>query len=491
MTTTQSARLLDPTVFDAKLSSDGWRTAAGGTVDVVDKASGEVLARVGLANAADVADACRRARAASPGWTATPPSERSAILLRAADLLAAAAEEVIPWDIRETGGIRPKAEFEVNIAVGELREAAALAGHETRTVIERTAEVESVAVRVPIGVVGIITPWNAPLILSMRSVAPALALGNTVVLKPDVQTPIVGGFVIAEALRQAGLPEGVLHVLPGDAEPGAALVADPNVDMISFTGSTAVGRLVGETAGRTLKRVSLELGGNSPFIVLDDADLDLASSSGAFGSFFHQGQICMASSRHLVHERIAGDYVARLIERANRLPVGDPYKEQVALGPLINNQQLKRVTDIVARSVAGGAKIAAGGTHEGRFYRPTVLTNVAPGTPAFTDEIFGPVAPITTFHDDEEAIALANQTEYGLSSGIFSNDVARAERIAARLRTGLAHINDQTINDDPRIPFGGFGASGNGGRFGSLSNLEEFTTWRWMTIRPKAHPYPF
>jgi len=199
----------------------------------------------------------------------------------------------------------------------------------------------------------------------------------------------------------------------------------------------------------------------------------------------------MASSRHLVHERIADAYVARLAERANRLRVGDPYKSEVALGPLINDQQLKRVSDIVERSVAAGARIAAGGTHEGRFYRPTVLTNVTPEQPAFTEEIFGPVAPITTFKDDDEAVRLANQTEYGLSSGIYSADVGRAERIAARLRTGLAHINDQTVNDDPRIPFGGFGASGNGGRFGSLSNLEEFTTWRWMTIRPKGHPYPF
>jgi benzaldehyde dehydrogenase (NAD) len=487
----QTERILNPKAWDGKLFSSGWRAPAGGAADVLDKSSGEVLARVGVANAADVAQASRRAYDASAAWAATPASERAAILNRAADLLVGAIEEIVPWIVRETGGIRPKAEFEVNVSAGELREAAALAGHESRRVIETTPDHESVALRVPLGVVGIITPWNVPLLLAMRSVAPALALGNAVVLKPDVQTPVVGGILIAELLRLAGLPSDVFHVLPGDAEPGAALATDPNVAMISFTGSTGVGRLVGAAGGRTLKRVALELGGNSPFIVLDDADLDLASSAGAFGSFFHQGQVCMASSRHLVHERVAAAYVAKLVERANRLPVGDPYTGEVALGPLINDQQLKRVTDIVARSVAGGATVAAGGTHEGRFYRPTVLTNVTPALAAFTDEIFGPVAPITTFKDDEEAIRLANQTEYGLASAIFSNDVPRAERMAARLRTGLVHINDQTVNDDPRIPFGGFGASGNGGRFGTLNNLEEFTTWRWMTIRAKGHPYPF
>ena len=483
--------LIEPAEWDGKIWSSGWRKAGGGVTDVLDKSSGASLGRVGVANAGDVADACSRALAASAAWAATPAADRAAIMLRAADMLEAASVEITDWVIRETGGIRPKGEFEVHASAGELREAAALTKHEVRSVIETTPDMESFALRVPLGVVGIITPWNVPLVLAMRSVAPALALGNTVVLKPDVQTPIVGGFLIAELLHRAGLPDDVFHVLPGDAEPGAALTADPNVSMISFTGSTAVGRLVGEACGRSLKRVSLELGGNSPFIVLDDADLELATSAGAFGSFFHQGQICMASSRHLVHEKIADAYVKRLSERANALPVGDPFTTQAALGPLINEQQLGRVTDILARSTAAGARVAAGGTHEGRFFRPTVLTGVTPSTAAFSEEIFGPIAPVTTFANDDEAVALANQTEYGLAAAIYSRDVARAERIAARLRTGIAHINDQTVNDDARAPFGGFGASGNGGRFGSLSNLEEFTTWRWMTIRPQGHPYPF
>ncbi len=485
------ARLLDHELWQGKIYSSGWRSPAGGTAPVRDKATGDSLGTTGIANIADVAAACRRAKAALPAWRATPPAERAAILVRAADILTGAGDEIVAIEMRETGGIAAKAGFDVNVSIGEFREAAKLVQHPMRHVIEKTRDLESVAVRVPIGVVGVIAPWNMPMILSIRSIAPALALGNTVVLKPDIQTPISGGFVIAAALLAAGLPGDVFHVLPGDAEPGAALTSDPNVNMIAFTGSTQVGRLVGEAGGRTLKRVSLELGGNSPFIVLDDADLELATSAGAFGSFFYQGQICMASSRHLVHDKIAAAYVKRLTERAAALTVGDPTPGAVHLGPLINDNQLSRVSDIVERTVQAGARAETGATNEGRFYRPTVLTGVTPDMAAFSEEIFGPVAPITTFATDEEAIELANRTEYGLASAIYSNDVERAMRIAERLNTGLVHINDQTINDDPRVPFGGMGASGNGGRFGSLANLEEFTTWRWMTIRPKGHPYPF
>ncbi len=483
--------LINAEEWNGKLFSGGWREGAGGTADVVDKSAGTVLGRIGVASKSDVADACRRAYDAAPAWGAMPAQERAAIMSRAADRLEAAREEIVPWIVRETGGILAKGAFEVDVSVAEFREAARLTAHETRHVIESSEQMESVAIRVPLGVVGIITPWNVPLVLAMRSVAPALALGNTVVLKPDIQTAVVGGFLIAAVLQAAGLPENVFHVVPGDAEPGQALTVDPHVAMISFTGSTAVGRLVGEAAGRNLKRVALELGGNSPFIVLDDADIELATSAGAFGSFFHQGQVCMASSRHLVHEKIADAYIARLVERTNALAVGDPMQGEVALGPLINDQQLARVVGIVDRTVEAGGTLATGGTHDGRFYRPTVLTGVTPEMPAFQDEIFGPVAPVTTFKDDDEAVELANRTEYGLAAGIISADIERASRMAARLRTGLAHINDQTVNDDPRVPFGGFGASGNGGRFGSVNNVEEFTTWRWITTRKKPHPYPF
>jgi benzaldehyde dehydrogenase (NAD) len=252
----------------------------------------------------------------------------------------------------------------------------------------------SIARRVPIGVVGVITPWNSPYVLAMRSVGPALALGNAVVLKCDPNTPVTGGVVIARIFEEAGLPSGLLHVLPGGADVGQALTEDPNVRMISFTGSTATGRSVGAAAGRRLKRLVLELGGNSPLIVLDDADLEAASSAGAWGSFLHQGQICLAVSRHLVHESIADAYLEALCKRAQRLPVGNPDTEQVALGPIINERQVQRVQRIVDDSVAAGAQALTGGRADGLFYPPTVLGAVTTEMAAFREEIFGPVAPV-------------------------------------------------------------------------------------------------
>jgi len=280
-------------------------------------------------------------------------------------------------------------------------------------------------------------------------------------------------------------------VLAGDAVPGAALAADPRVAMIAFTGSTAVGREVGVTAGRTLKRVSLELGGNNALLVLDDADLEIASSAGAWGAFLHQGQVCMTAGRHIVHESVADEYLERLAKRAQSLPVGDPFTGQVALGPLINSRQRDNVHRIVEQTVEAGAEIRTGGTYEDLFYRPTVLAGVTSTMPAFREEIFGPVAPVVVVRDDDEAVAVANDTEYGLVAAVQTGSVDRGRQIAARLRTGIVHINDQTLNNDAYAPFGGTGASGNGSRFGSQSSWDEFTQWQWVTSREQAHGFPF
>ncbi|MCW0415990.1 Benzaldehyde dehydrogenase [NAD(+)] [Xanthomonas sacchari] len=339
--------------------------------------------------------------------------------------------------------------------------------------------------------VGVISPFNFPLVLSLRSVAPALAVGNAVVLKPDPRTPYAGGFVIAEVLQQAGLPKGLLHVLPGGADAGQALVEAPGVPMIAFTGSTAAGRRIGELAGKHLKKTALELGGKNSLIVLDDADLDKAVSAIAFGAYFHQGQICMATGRVLVQRSIAAELTRRLAEKARHLPVGDPATAHVALGPIIDQRQLQHVKDVVDASVAAGAVVEAGGTHEGLFYAATVLSNVQPGMPAFEEEVFGPVANVIAFDSDDEAVALANQTEYGLSAGILSASVGRAMALGERLHTGLLHINDQTVADEVTNPFGGTGASGNGTSMGGPADWGQYTHWQWVTIQDGAPQYPF
>jgi benzaldehyde dehydrogenase (NAD) len=380
----------------------------------------------------------------------------------------------------------------VRISVGEIREAAALAGQPYGELLPTTERGRlSFAQRVPVGVVGAITPWNAPVILGIRVIAPALALGNAVVIKPDAQTPLTGGLLLASIFEEAGLPEGVLHALPGAAEAGEALVVDPHTRLISFTGSTATGRRVGELAGRHLKKVSLELGGNNALVVLDDADLEGAASSGAWGSFLHQGQLCFSTGRHLVQASVADVYAEAITVRAEALAVGDPFREDVALGPIINQRQLDRFDAIVRDTVSAGARLRTGGTHEQLFYRPTVIDGVQPAMRAFAEEIFGPVAAVTTFDSDAEAIELANRSEYGLTAAIYTSDLARGLDVARAMRAGMVHVNDTTINDQAIAPFGGMGASGNGGRFGSLANWEEFTQWQWCTVRDRAPRFAF
>ena len=489
--TTTAGTLIDAGAMRGKVWNGGWSDAAG-TIEVREPASGELLAVVGRASGDDVRTACMAAAAAQPRWAATPGEERAALMERAADVLEAHHEELERWDARETGATQPKAEFEVmKLAAGELREAARLLERPMEEVVDDPTRTRSVNRRVPIGVVGVIAPWNFPLVLGMRSVAPALALGNAVVLKPDPHTPITGGFAMALVLAEAGLPAGLFHVVPGGAEAGEALCTAPEVGMVSFTGSTAVGRKVGALAGGELKRVALELGGNNAFVVLDDADPDAASSAGAWGSFLHQGQICMAAGRHIVHERLADRYIEALAERARRLPAGDPQRGEVALGPIIDRKQFERVEAIVRDGVERGARVHAGGEPNAPFYPATVISDVSRDMRLWREEIFGPVAPVVTFSSDEEAIELANDTEYGLSGGIYTTSLERGRRIAAELRTGLVHIGDQTVNDEPAIAFGGIGASGNGGRFGGPANLEAFTQWRWLTEREEPATYPF
>ena len=487
----QASPALAASRWNGKIFGGTWTQAHGGTQHVFEKATGAALAQVGIASPADIAAAAKAAAAAQPGWAAMPPADRAAIFRKAIAFFEANAEEMARFIARETGGLIAKAQFEIGAVVMQLQLAASLILGPQGVVLPTTPGRLNYAKRVPHGVVGVISPFNFPLLLSMRSTAPALAVGNAVVLKPDPQTAVTGGFFIARAFEDAGLPAGVLQVLPGAADAGEAMCTDPHIRMIAFTGSTAAGRRVGELAGRHLKKVALELGGKNSLIILEDADLDRAASNVAWGAYFHQDQICMATGRVLVHGSIAGELTRRLVAKAHQLPVGDPMTGQVALGPIINERQRDRVHAIVQDAVKEGATLEAGGTYDRLFYKPTVLSGVRPTMRAFREEVFGPVASIIAFHTDDEAIAIANDTEYGLSTAVISRAIGRAMAIGERLQSGIVHINDQTVADDASNPFGGRGASGNGGAMGGPADLDEYTQWRWITVQdePPANPF--
>jgi benzaldehyde dehydrogenase (NAD) len=487
MTATAEMTWLDPFLRD-------WRPGTGDPIEDREPATGRHLLTIPSSTTDDVARAAATAAAAQPAWAETDYQERARILRRAAEIYEAHRPEFGTWTQRETGAVHSKMHHEQNFTIGELHAAATIPyqpyGSLVPTVVRGRL---SMLRRIPVGVIGAITPWNSPSVLGMRVVAPALALGNAVVLKPDPQTPVAGGAVFETIFREAGLPEGILQIVVGGADVGEAIVTDPNIARVSFTGSTAAGRRVGQLAGGLLKRVSLELGGNNAFVVLDDADLDAAASAGAFASFQFQGQVCFATGRHIVHRTVADKYVELLAERATRLKLGDPFREEVDLGPIVNQKQLERVDGIVRRSIEGGARLVAGGTHDGLYYRPTVLADVSTASPAWTDEIFGPVAPVVVFDTDDEAVALANDSEYGLTGAVYSRSISRGLALAQRFRSGMVHVNDQTVNDEATVPFGGLGLSGNGSRFGGAANWDEFTEWQWITLRdePKSFPFPY
>lgn len=469
-----------------------WVAGHGDTVPVTEPATGDTLAQLSTANSDDVDAAARFAADAQPAWAALPFDRRAAILRKVAQLLQERATEINQWNIRECGSIPPKAEWELQATIEQAHMAAAMPMQPMGEIFPSSMPGRrNYWQRVPIGVVGVIAPWNFPILLGLRSVLPALAMGNAVILKPDVQSAICGGLLLAEVFEDAGLPAGVFHVLPGGPATGDALVCHPAVNMISFTGSTAVGRQIGETCGRMLKKVALELGGNNAMVILDDADLESAASCAAWGAFLHQGQICMQAGRHIVQRKVAGRYAELLAARAAKLVVGNPAAGPVHLGPLINDRQAARVADVVERSVGQGARVLAGGRRDGRFYPATVLADVTPDMPAWTDEIFGPVAPITVFDSDDEAVALVNGSDYGLTAAIHSASVPRALALAARLKAGMVHINDQTVNNEFQVPFGGMGASGNGSRFGGPASFEEFSQMQWISVMDQGIQYPF
>jgi acyl-CoA reductase-like NAD-dependent aldehyde dehydrogenase len=471
------------------------KAASGTTFDDYNPYTGEVFARVANASRDDAKLAISAAAEAFPAWAATPPSQKRMYFLKAAEVLERRQQEIAQILTQETGATFGWAMFQTLLTPGMLREAASQVHRVTGEIIP--ADLPGaffMALRQPVGVVAGIAPWNAPLILSLRAVVFPLAYGNTTVLKPSAESPVSGGLVIAEIFEEAGFPKGVLNVVtngPGlSEEVGDEFIADPRVRRISFTGSSEVGRQLAEKAGKHLKKVTLELGGSDPVIILKDADIDYAVNAVVFGRFLHQGQICMSSKRIIVEKPVAEEFTQKLVEKASRLKVGDPREPDTLIGPLINQTQLDKLKTQVEDAIAKGARLLCGGKHEGLCYYPTVLTEVTEDMKVFSEETFGPVAPVMVVEDMEEAVRVANNSRYGLSAGVITRDLQKGLEIAEKLETGMVHINDSSVHDEPQVPFGGIKDSG-WGRHGGLAAIEEFTELRWITLQRAPRQYPF
>ncbi|MDX8055859.1 aldehyde dehydrogenase family protein [Lentzea sp. BCCO 10_0798] len=462
----------------------------GRTTDDLNPFTGEVYAVVAAAGPADVTRAVDAAEQAFAGWAATSPSVKRGILLRAADGLEARTAEVVALMAAEVGGVGGWAGFNVVLAANVLREAAAAVTQPVGEVLTTDVPGQlSLAVREPLGVIAAFAPWNAPVILSTRAVAAPIAAGNTVVLKPSEDAPIAAGLLIADVLREAGLPDGVLNVVTNAPEDAAAvaeaLITDPRVRAVNFTGSTEVGRIVGTLAAQHLKPAVLELGGKNSLLVLDDADLDHAVDAATFGAFHNAGQICMSTDRILVHRAVAEEFTAKLAAKVGSLPHGDPADPGTVIGPVINPRAAARVAALVEDAVANGATVRAGGNGGA-----TVLDGVTPQMRVFQEEIFGPAVIVVPVADDDEAVAIANDTEHGLTAGILTEDSRRGLGLAQRIRTGIVHVGNQTVDDEPQAPFGGVKSSGYG-RFGGRWGIEAFSATRWVTIASEHGHFPF
>jgi vanillin dehydrogenase len=446
------------------------------------------------AGSADIDAAVQAAADAFPSWSETGPGRRRELLLRSADVLLAHQFDFVAAMIAETGSTEAWAGFNVAFAASILREAAAATTRIIGEVIPSDVpDSLAMAIRQPLGVCAAIAPWNAPVILGVRAVAMPLACANTVVFKASESCPAVHR-LIGTALHEAGLPHGVLNIItnaPEDApEVVNALIDHPAVRHINFTGSTRVGRIIAERAARHLKPVLLELGGKAPLIVLHDADIDAAVNAAAFSAFLNQGQICMSTERIVIDETIADEFVERLATKAAALPLRDPSLGPTVLGAMVDLLSAERVSRLIEDAVHKGARLAAGGSCEGTLMQATVLDRVTPAMRIYAEESFGPVVSVIRVSGDEEALHVANDTEYGLSAAVFSRDLARAWKLASRVQTGICHINGPTVHDEAQMPFGGIKSSGYG-RFGGSSAIHEFTTLRWITVQTGPRHYPF
>jgi aldehyde dehydrogenase (NAD+) len=469
-----------------------WSGAADGAVaDDFNPATGALFARVAQAGRADALRAIEAAHKARESWARLIVSERAAILLRAAEILATRVDEFREVLIDESGSTFGKAMFEVFYCIDLLRSAAGDARHIFGETLPHSMNGQvGMTVRQPLGVIGGIAPFNAPFLLAMKKVVLALAAGNCFVLKPSEETPVTG-VKIAELFEAAGLPPGVLNVVPGPARDVAGvLLSDPRVRMITFTGSTQVGKLIAVEAAKHLKKITLEMGGKNPLIVLRDADVDYAVRAGCFGIYFHQGQVCMANSRIIVEAPVYDEFCEKFAARAKTYKVGDPHDPQTVIGPLIRRTQCAFIDEHVQDAVSKGARVLTGGTHQDNFYQPTVVAGVTSAMRIYAEESFGPITSIIKAASSEEALAMANDTSYGLAAGLITNDLQKAMDLALRLESGMVHINDTTVADEPHVPFGGIKNSGFG-REGGRYSMEEMTELKWITVQLGQRQFPF
>lgn len=478
--------------FTKQYINGSWRQGSSDkNIENLNPYTGQNLFTIQSANSNDLEEAFQAAKESQPNWANMTVSEKQGLFESLIDVMATEKDMIIEWLIKESGSTLIKANIEFESALRIVKESMSFITRLSGSILPSFfPNKENRVYRMPKGVIGVIGPWNFPFHLTIRSVAPALATGNSVVIKPASDTPVTSGLIFGLLFEKAGFPQGLVNVVVGKgSEIGDEFVVHPIPKLISFTGSTEVGRRIGENAGRNLKDVALELGGNNAMVVLKDANIEQAAKAAAFGKFLHQGQICMALNRIIVDKEVHDEFVNVFVKLVSQLKYGDPSDRSTFVGPIINKAQVERIQKDLSDSVEQGAEVIYGGKVEGCLMQPTVLTHVKNDMPIAQNEIFGPVAGIIKAENEEEAIAIANDSPYGLSGSIFTVDRHHGVELAMKIKTGMIHVNDQSVNDEAHVPFGGEKESGLG-RFNGEWAIEKFTTVKWIGVQSGYREYP-
>ncbi|WP_081988183.1 aldehyde dehydrogenase family protein [Halobacillus sp. BBL2006] len=484
---------MSPKTFTKQYINGEWKPGSSDkNVENVNPYTRQPIATIPSANTDDLNEAYLAAEQAQKEWMQLTPGKVQSYFEELLNVVRERKDEIVDWLVKEAGSTLVKAEVEYQAAVGIIRESASFPTRMSGKILpSNTPGKENRVYRSPKGVFGVIGPWNFPFHLAMRSIAPAIATGNTVVVKPASDAPVTSGLLIADLFEEAGFPKGVINVVVGrGSEIGDAFVTHETPKLISFTGSTEVGSHIGELAGKHIKETALELGGNNAMIVLDDANVEKAVQAAAFGKFLHQGQICMSLNRIIVHESVYDEFVQAFKEKVENLKAGDPSEQDTVVGPLINNDAVERIQEDLSKSLEQGATVLTGGESEGNVFQPTVVTDVSNDMPIAHNEVFGPVASVIKVSSEEEAIEVANGSPYGLSGSVFTDNVHRGVEVAKRVETGMIHINDQSVNDEAHVAFGGEKESGIG-RFGGEWAIDKFTTVKWIGVMNGYREFPF